>query len=238
MPPTLRGRRPDLAAERFAAPRATWRELMHGIRTIIIGAAAATALMTSAVASAAVFTPSQTGPLTPNSYAGLVDAYPEYWQLGASGPEGYARMVYRPAPPWSAGETHSFAGRFLLSSESGYVSLLRADNYAAHGHDGYVFGVARYTGDHLGHLVVGTYSGDDQEIGPPFAIPIGSWFDIKVTITVGSSIAVSMDGIPVASGSYYTAPGKEPITAVRSGVVATGDPGQIEVRQQYFAVDE
>jgi hypothetical protein len=211
---------------------------MHGIRTIIIGAAAATALMTSAVASAAVFTPSQTGPLTPNSYDGLVDASPEYWQFGARGPEGYARMVYRPAPPWSAGETHSFAGRFLLSSESGYVSLLRADNYAAYGRDGFVFGVARYTGDHLGHLVVGTYTGDDQEIGPPFAIPLGSWFDLKVTITVGASIAVSIDGIPVASGSYSTPPGKERITAVRSGVVATGNPGQIDVRQQYFAVDE
>jgi hypothetical protein len=211
---------------------------MQGIRTIIIGAAAAMALMTPAVASAGALTPSQTGPLTPNIYAGWVDASAEYWQFGASGPEGYARMVYYPAPPWSAGETHSFAGRFLLSSESGYVSLLRADNYAAYGHDGYVFGVARYNGDHLGHLVVGTYTGDDQEIGPPFAIPVGSWFDLKVTIIVGSSIAVSIDGIPVASGSYYTPPGMERITAVRTGVVATGYPGRIDVRQQYFAVDE
>jgi hypothetical protein len=210
---------------------------MHGIRTIIIGAAAATALMTP-VASVAAFTPPQTGPLTPNSYDGSVDASTEYWQFGASGPEGYARMVYRPAQPWSAGETHSFGGRFLLSSDSGYVSLLRADNYAAYGHDGYVFGVARYNGDLLGHLVVGTYTGDDQEIGPPFAIPLGSWFDLKVTITVGASIAVSIDGIPVASGGYSTPPGKELITAVRSGVVATGKPGQIDVRQQYFAVDE
>jgi hypothetical protein len=193
--------------------------------------------MTPAVASAA-FTPSQTGPLTPNSYDGSVDAAPEYWQFGASGPEGYARMVYRPAPPWGAGETHSFAGRFLLNSESGYVSLLRADKYGFYGHDGYVFGVARYTGDHLGHLVVGTYSGDDQEIGPPFAIPIGIWFDLKVTIVVGSSIAVSMDGVPAASGSYYAPPGKERITAMRSGVVATVNAGQIDVRQQYFAVDE
>ena len=211
---------------------------MHGIRTIAIGAAAAIALMTPTVASAAVFTPSQAGSLTPNSYDGSVDAAPDYWQFGASGREGYARMVYRPAPPWSAGETHSFGGRFLLNSESGYVSLLRADNYALYGHDGYVFGVARYTGDHLGHLVVGTYSGDDQEIGPPFPIPIGIWFDLKVTITVGSSIAVSMDGVPVASGSYHTPPGNERITAVRSGVVATGNLGQIDVRQQYFAVDE
>jgi hypothetical protein len=208
------------------------------IRTIVIGAAAATVLMPTAVASAAAFTPSQPGALTPNSYDGSVDAAPEYWQFGASGPEGYARMVYRPAPPWSTGETHSFGGRFLLNSESGYVSLLRADNYAVYGHDGYVFGVARYTGDHLGHLVVGTYSGDDQEIGQPFAIPIGIWFDVEVTITVGSSIAVSIDGVPVASGSYSTPPGRERITAVRSGVVATGNPGQIDVRQQHFAVDE
>jgi hypothetical protein len=211
---------------------------MHSIRTIIAGAAAATALMTAAGASAAAFTPSQPGPLVPNSYDGSVNATPEYWQSAASGPEGYARLVYRPAPSWSAGGTHSFGGRFLLSSETGYVSLLRADNYAAYGRDGYVFGVARYNGDHLGHLVVGTYSGDDQQIGPAFAIPVGSWFDVKITITVGSSIAVSVDGVPVASGSYYTPPGKERITAVRSGVVATGNDGQIDVRQQYFAVEE
>jgi hypothetical protein len=211
---------------------------MHGIRTIIIGAAAATALMMPAVAAGAVFTPSQPGPLTANTYDGSVDAAPEYWHFGASGPEGYARMVYRPAPPWSAGETHSFGGRFLLNSESGYVSLLRADNYGLYGHDGYVFGVARYTGDHLGHLVVGSYSGDDQEIGPPFAIPIGISFELNITINVGSSIAVTMDGVPVASGTYHAPPGKERITAVRSGVVATGNTGQIDVRQQYFAVDE
>jgi hypothetical protein len=211
---------------------------MHGLRTIIIGAAAATALMTPAVASAAAFTPSQTVPLTPNSYNGWVDTAGADWQFAASGPQGYARMVYRPAPLWSAGETHSFGGRFLLTSESGYVSLLRADNYALYGHDGYVFGVARYNGDHLGHLVVGTYSGDDQQIGPAFAIPLGIWFDLKITITVGSSIALSMDGIPVASGSYHTPPGMERITAVRAGVVATGNPGRIDVRQQFFAIDE
>jgi hypothetical protein len=230
----------DIPAPRMApfAARATWRELVHSIRTVIIGAAAVITLIAPAGASAATYTPSQPGPLAPNSYHGSVTASPQYWHASADGPVGYARMVYRPPSPWTFGETHSFGGRFLLSSARGYVNLIRADNYATFGRDGYVFGLARYNGDHLGHLVVGSYAGVDQQIGPAFAIPVGSWFDVRVTITIGSSISVSVNGVPVAGGSYYAPRGMARITAVRSGVVATGNPGEVDVRQQNFAVDE
>jgi hypothetical protein len=209
------------------------------IRAMTVGVGVLIALMAPAAAHAAVYTPSAPGPLKSNSYSGSISKSSAYWQSLAEGPLGYARMVYHAPAPWTAGQTHSFGGRFLLMSASGYVSLLRADNYRIYGGKGYVLGVSRYKGDGLGHLVVGSYTGADQQlIGPGFAVPVGQWFDLTVTVTVGSRIAASVDGTTVASGTYHTPSGAERISAVRSGVVATGGPGQIDVRQQYFTLDQ
>jgi hypothetical protein len=191
-----------------------------------------------AAALADVYTPARPGSLSRNTAAGAVRS-DGAWETAADGPTGYARLVYAPRAPWGAGSEHRFGARLRLSPGRGYVNLLRADNFTLYGADGWHFGVDRYRGDGLGHLVVGPYDGDGQQIvGAPFALPTDRWIDLEVSITLGERIAVALDGRTVASGTFRAPAGRERITAVRCGVVATGDPGRFEVAVARMRIDD
>lgn len=211
---------------------------MVRIRTVIVGALALMALGVPATANAAIYTPSSPGPTYANIYRGSVTKQSGYWQARATGPTGYARTMFRPSSAWTTGQNHTFGGRFQVMSSRGYVALLRADNYSAYGGNAYVFGVSRYNSDGRGRLVVKSYNGsNEQVIGPAFNIPVGTAFDLKVKITIGSRISAIVNGSTVASGTFR-ASGKDRITSVRAGVVATGNSGTVEVRQQNFTIDQ
>jgi hypothetical protein len=211
---------------------------MVRIKRAIGGGLTLLVLAVPATAGAALYTPASPGPVYGNTSNGSVTKTSSYWQTRANGPSGYARLMYRPSSTWTRGQTHSFGARLRVNGSSGYLSVLRADNYSLYGGSGYVFGVARYNSDGRGRLVVGTYSGNDQIIGPSFNIPVGQWFDLKVTMTLGSLISATINGSTVASGSFSTPPGKERVTSVRSGIVATGNSGAQNVQVQHLAIDQ
>jgi murein DD-endopeptidase MepM/ murein hydrolase activator NlpD len=137
---------------------------------------------------------------------------------------------------WPAGSSVTYSGAFLLpvgfaTARSGQVALMRLDNYGAASsweQDSLNVNLANHTAALVHETVTGGRAATRTLTGG-FRIPLGRWFTVKVTQTLGSGAgarnSVYLNGQRVG---YSTTPNlvHRSATAVRYGIVATFDGAQ------------
>jgi hypothetical protein len=165
-----------------------------------------------------------------------------------SGGDSYARGIVnfrRRGGALGDGRRFELAGRFRLDS-GGYVSVMRADDFAASGASAIQLGVERQGGDRRLHIAARRYDGvwTGFDVSSSLKPVPGREYRLRLRVTVGSESAggasteLWADGRLVAS---TTAPNILPgraFTKGRMGVVAVaGSPVALRMRHLEVLID-
>ncbi|MBS1870090.1 MAG: hypothetical protein JSS99_10525 [Actinobacteria bacterium] len=156
---------------------------------------------------------------------------------------GYARGIFDyDQPQIKEGQDTWMGARYYLpsgfSSNAGYVSLMRRDNWPIYGSSANTCGVALWSGDSKLHAECDTYDGSwpTRSLIGGVTAPEGRWFTLElhqqIDSSSGSTTELYLDGVKVGSSTAANNLSERPTDRVRFGIVAI-DPQSSGFKLQF-----
>jgi hypothetical protein len=164
-----------------------------------------------------------------------------------SGGASYARGIVsfrRRGGPLGAGRRFELAGRFRFDA-GGYVSVMRADDYATSGADAIQLGVERQAGDRRLHIAARRYDGQwtGFDVASSLAPVPDREYALRLRVTIGSDPGAAVTELwarrrLIASTTMPNIRPGRAFTKARVGVVAVADsPVALRMRHLEVLID-
>jgi hypothetical protein len=164
-----------------------------------------------------------------------------------SGGASYARGIVnfrRRGGPLGAGRRFELAGRFRFD-DGGYVSVMRADDYATRGEDAIQLGVERQAGDRRLHIAARRYDGQWRgfDVASSLAPVPDREYALRLRVTIGSDPGSAETELwagrrLIASSTMPNILPGRAFTKARMGVVAVADsPVALRMRHLEVLID-
>lgn len=161
----------------------------------------------------------------------------------ATGGDSYARGVVdldRRVGRVGQGGRLELAGRFRFDAAGGYVSVMRADDFAARPDDAIQLGVERQAGDGRLHIAARRYDGSwtGFDVAAPLVPVAGREYALRLVAEIapepelGARTTLWVDGLQVAATTQPNVLPGRAYTKARLGVVAVaGTPAMVAMRE-------